>query len=239
MADLFNEFERLVKSGDPQELEFGILEFGRFVHSGEQSVLDAALLKLADLFVSVTNDFRLLIILQVEMYHSELNRCTLVASQILRKLTYVWESNDILGKVSVIKLFGLLPELVKDSQESLYRVIVSLDGPLALLRKTALTSCNSLAAVSPKFLELYIAKISSIQIPGEEYLEPLRFAYTSPKSFSRALSLLILWAHHCDSAKELLYSNALHVEFAAKLAINLNLLLNIQQEEELRGLFRN
>lgn len=222
--DLFSEFDRLVKSGDPQELEFGILGFGRFIHSGEQSVIDAALLKLTDLFVNVGNEFRLLIVDQVEMYRAELNQCQLVASQVLRKLTYIWESNDHIAKVSVIRIFGLLPKLVKDSSESLYRVIVSLDSHLLLLRRAALDSSKSLASASSKFVELYIAKLSSMQIPEFEYLEPLKFAFTAPRSFSRALSLMMQSASKNEKVKELLYTNALHVEFAAKLIIEHKLL---------------
>lgn len=236
MANLFNEFDRLIKSGDPQELELGILEFGKFIDSGEQSILDAAIMKLADLFVNVNNEFRLLIISQVEIYYLELNRCHLVASQVLRKLTYVWESNDYLGKVSVIRLFGLLPELIKDSPESLYRVIVSLDNPLSLLRKAALEASNSIAPVSSKFIELYVAKLSSLHTLNDDYFDPLRFAYTSPKCFARALVILTQYAGKSHKAKELLYTNASKVEFAARLVIK-HQLLPSHKLEELKGLF--
>ena len=237
MADIFNDYERLVKSGDPQELELGILEFGRFIDSGEQSVIDVALIKLTDLFVSVSSDFRLLIVAQIEMYHTELNRCHLVAAQVLRKLTYVWESNDVLGKVTVIKIFGLLPELVKNSSESCYRVIISLDSSLVLLRNAALNASMSLSASSAQFVEMYIAKLSLLRITSDEFLYPLQYAYAAPNIFTQALSILLQAAPHSQRAQEILYMNALRVELAAKCVIENNILPQ-DQVASLKNLFQ-
>ena len=220
------EFERKLKSVDPEEQEFAILQFGFFIDDYRDNA-DYIFLKLIDLFVISSNDVRMLILVQISQCRKVLNEtCLGVSAQIVKKLTLVWESNDLLGKANVIICFGYLSDLVKDNSESLYRIVLSLDlvPESTILRKAAIETSRELCQTSSLFVKFFALKAVELIEKGDEFLKPdllslLRYAHKSPTTFHSVFNLLLREAKHDSNAKNALLENSLYVDFAARAAI--------------------
>ena len=225
------DFERKLRVVDPQEQEFAILQFGFFINNYRENA-DYIFLKVIDLFVSSPNDVRMLILSQISQLREVLNEsCTGISTHIVRKLTFIWESNDLLGKINVVTCFGYLCNLIKDSAESHYRVVLSLDllPESTLLRRAALEACRELCHSSPLFVKFFTPKAVELIEKGDEFLSPdllslLGHAHKSPTTFHLAFKLLLKEAKHNVNARNALFENSFYVDFVARAAIEDRLL---------------
>jgi hypothetical protein len=240
------EFERRLKSLDPEEQEQAILQFGNFIMKYPENV-GYIFLRFIDLFVASPNDIRLLILSQIGSFRSTINEsCAEILPQIVKKLTFLWESNDLLVKINVVTFYGYLADLIKDSSESLYRIVLSLYlfPESNLLKKAAIDASKELYQISPLFIKIFTPKAVELIENDHEAFKPeiyqlLSYSYKSPTTFDSALNLLLKESKHDANAKTALFETCLYVDYAARKAIENHLFSSEQNEilEKLLGDF--
>lgn len=121
------EFERCFKAGQREE---ALQRFPTLLtRMGARSTLiGLAFLRFTDLFIQSSNDWRrrLLLLLRQPTCQNNIPYAEGQADEIVRRLGNLWESNDEMARVGVIRFYGLMSVVTAGRTEVIYRIRISL-----------------------------------------------------------------------------------------------------------------
>eukprot|EP00116_Pleurobrachia_bachei_P000490 sb/3460752/ len=128
----------------------------------DNSVVDAAFQKLAEMFRSCNDNFIRLCILRVMLsttqHHTKINSREIF----LRPVLSVTHSNDGVARSIALRLLGVTSVLYPETKSVLHAVIRALDSYIEMEREAALFACKKFAAVSQDVSRTVVPKLKEL-----------------------------------------------------------------------------